>query len=58
MFGSLFGKKKDTFASPFTGTLCSITETPDEAYALFDYGNAGRSVCREDERGRLYGAAC
>ena len=33
MFGSLFGKKKDTFASPFTGTLCSITETPDEAFA-------------------------
>jgi len=33
MFGSLFGKKKDTFASPFTGRLCSITETPDEAFA-------------------------
>ena len=33
MFGSLFGKKKETFASPFTGTLCSITETPDEAFA-------------------------
>ncbi len=33
MFGSLFGKKKETFASPFTGKLCSITETPDEAFA-------------------------
>lgn len=33
MFGSLFGKKQDTFASPFTGRLCSITETPDEAFA-------------------------
>ena len=33
MFGSLFGKKKNTFASPFTGTLCSITETPDEVFA-------------------------
>ena len=33
MFGSLFGKKKNTFASPFTGVLCSITETPDEAFA-------------------------
>ena len=33
MFGSLFGKKKNTFASPFTGKLCSITETPDEAFA-------------------------
>jgi len=33
MFGSLFGKKKDTFASPFTGTLCPITEAPDEAFA-------------------------
>ena len=33
MFGSLFGKKKDAFASPFTGRLCSITETPDEAFA-------------------------
>ena len=33
MFGSLFGKKKDTFASPFSGKLCSITETPDEAFA-------------------------
>ena len=33
MFGSLFGNKKKTFASPFTGTLCSITETPDEALA-------------------------
>jgi PTS system D-glucosamine-specific IIC component len=33
MFGSLFGKKKDIFASPFTGTLCPITETPDEAFA-------------------------
>lgn len=33
MFGSLFGKKKDSFASPFTGQLCSITETPDEAFA-------------------------
>ena len=33
MFGSIFGKRKDTFASPFTGRLCSITETPDEAFA-------------------------
>ena len=33
MFGSLFGKKKEKFASPFTGVLCSITETPDEAFA-------------------------
>ena len=33
MLGSLFGKKKDVFASPFTGRLCSITETPDEAFA-------------------------
>ena len=33
MFGSIFGKKKDTFASPFTGKLCAITETPDEAFA-------------------------
>ena len=33
MFGSLFGKKEDTFASPFTGILCPITETPDEAFA-------------------------
>lgn len=33
MFGSLFGKKHETFASPFTGRLCSITETPDEAFA-------------------------
>ena len=33
MFGSLFGKKKDTFASPFTGKLGPITETPDEAFA-------------------------
>ena len=33
MFGPLFGKKKDTFASPFSGRLCSITETPDEAFA-------------------------
>ena len=33
MFGSLFGKKKNIFASPFTGTLCSISETPDEAFA-------------------------
>ena len=69
MFGSLFGKKKDTFASPFTGTLCSITETPDEAFAEkmngdgfmvqpADGDNTGRSVCGEDERRRLYGAAC
>jgi len=33
MFGSLFGKKKNVFASPFTGRLCPITETPDEAFA-------------------------
>ena len=33
MIGSLFGKKKNIFASPFTGTLCSISETPDEAFA-------------------------
>ena len=29
----MFGKKKDTFASPFMGKLCAITETPDEAFA-------------------------
>lgn len=33
MFGSIFGKKKQRFASPFTGELRSITETPDEAFA-------------------------
>ena len=33
MFGSLFEKKKNVFASPFTGKLCSISETPDEAFA-------------------------
>ena len=33
MFGSIFGKKKDTFASPFTGKLYPISETPDEAFA-------------------------
>ncbi len=33
MFGSIFGKKKQRFVSPFTGELRSITETPDEAFA-------------------------
>lgn len=33
MFGSIFGKKKQRFASPFTGELRPITETPDEAFA-------------------------
>ena len=33
MFDALFGRKKNRFASPFSGQLCPITETPDEAFA-------------------------
>ena len=33
MFGSVFGKKKRRFASPFVGELRPITEAPDEAFA-------------------------
>lgn len=33
MFNSLFGKKKKVFASPFTGELHAIEETPDSAFA-------------------------